>query len=269
MSIKLSHSAPDGFVVHSHAGDDFVVCREYVRLTLGIERRARSEPCRMDCRRSNMPPIAADRPRKVRGGANLFSGEDDIPPSAAAIEMWRASTDPRGTLVERYLASRGLEVDDVAGDVVRWNAGAGCMTALFRDILTDEPKAISRTFLDGDGRKIERKFFGPVGGCAIKLDGDEEVAHGLHLCEGIETGLTGRQCEAMRPMWALGSKGAIGAFPLLNEIEALTILAEPGAEREVETCAARWDGAGREVFINRSLVGSDINDALMARAVQL
>lgn len=39
---------------------------------------------------------------------------------------------------------------------------------LFRNILTNEPQAVSRTFLDVDGRKIKRKFLGHVGGAAIK-----------------------------------------------------------------------------------------------------
>ena len=49
---------------------------------------------------------------------------------------------------------------------------------------------------------------------------------------------------------------------MLGRIEALTILAEPDAEREVLTCAARWDAAGREVFLNRAVGGKDLNDAL-------
>jgi CHC2 zinc finger len=205
------------------------------------------------------------RPRMTRSQA-------PVPPkppaadNAYAISTWNAGVDPQGTLVERYLNNRGIELDDdIAGAVLRWHPGIGAMLALFRSIETDEPRAISRTFLDPNGRKLNRKFLGPVGGCAIKLDADEEVTHGLFIAEGIETGLTGRQWEALRPTWCLGSKGAIAAFPVLPGIECLTILAEPGAERELDTCAARWDAAGREVIINTSLFGSDINDALMAR----
>ena len=36
MTIKLSPSAPEGFVVFSHAGDDAIVCRDYVRGKLGM-----------------------------------------------------------------------------------------------------------------------------------------------------------------------------------------------------------------------------------------
>jgi putative DNA primase/helicase len=37
LSIKLDPSAPDGFVVHSYAGDDPIACKDYVRSKAGIE----------------------------------------------------------------------------------------------------------------------------------------------------------------------------------------------------------------------------------------
>jgi hypothetical protein len=36
MTVKLSASAPDGFVVNSFAGDDAIACRDYVRDKLGM-----------------------------------------------------------------------------------------------------------------------------------------------------------------------------------------------------------------------------------------
>src|SRR5207248_1762914 len=36
LSIKLNPSAPDGFVVHSFAGDDPLQCKDHVRSKLGI-----------------------------------------------------------------------------------------------------------------------------------------------------------------------------------------------------------------------------------------
>src|SRR5262245_41265689 len=37
LSIKLDPSAPDGFVVHSFAGDDPIACKDYIRSKAGIE----------------------------------------------------------------------------------------------------------------------------------------------------------------------------------------------------------------------------------------
>jgi putative DNA primase/helicase len=158
------------------------------------------------------------------------------------LALWRQAVDPRGTIVETYLNSRALDLgDDLAGEVLRWHPRIGAMLALFRDIVTDEPRAVSRTFLDREGRKLSRKFFGPVGGAAIKLDPDDAVTQGLHIGEGIETCMAARQLE-LRPTWALGSTGAIGAFPVLSGIECLTLLAErdEASSRAVEACAARW-----------------------------
>jgi hypothetical protein len=182
------------------------------------------------------------------------------------VALWRSSVDPRGTLAEKYVKTRQLELgDDVAGEVLRWHPGISAMVALFRNIQTDEPQAVSRTFLDHEGRKLERKFLGPVGGTAVKLDADEEVLDGLHIGEGIETCLAARQLGLL-PTWALGSKSAIRRFPLLTGIESLTILAEPDAEKEIEAVAMCWHAAGREVLINRPLVGKDLNDALKGSA---
>ena len=104
---------------------------------------------------------------------------------------WRCGA-PRsirgGTVAERYLASRGLTLaDDVAGPVLRWHSGIRAVIAFFRDIETNAPHAVSRTYLDVDGRKLARRFLGPVGGAAIKIDADEVVSAGLYVGEGIET----------------------------------------------------------------------------------
>ena len=36
LSVRIDGSAPDGFVVHSFAGDDGIVCKDYVRGKLGL-----------------------------------------------------------------------------------------------------------------------------------------------------------------------------------------------------------------------------------------
>jgi hypothetical protein len=137
------------------------------------------------------------------------------------------------------------------------------MVALYRDIVTDKPVAIHRTALTTDGQKIDRKMLGPVGGAAIKIDADAHVTTGLAIGEGIETCLAARQL-GFRPVWALGSAGAIAAFPVLPGLEALTILAEHDATnaKAVQACGERWTAAGREVIVVRPRVGKDVNDAI-------
>jgi putative DNA primase/helicase len=191
--------------------------------------------------------------------------------TADALKVWRAGVDPRGTLAEIYFATRRLDLgEDLAGTVLRWHPRTKAVLALFRDIRTDEPRAISRTFINDAAIKIERKFLGPVAGCAVKLDANEDVTNGLHIGEGVETTMTARQAEYRRPAWALGSAGAIAAFPVLSGIECLTLLAEhcDANARAIKQCGDRWHAAGREVLINEPIGGKDLNDALQRRASQ-
>ena len=252
LSVRLSATAPDGFLVHSHAGDDWRGLRDHVKPALGIAVGKPTTP------RPTAPPIeftfSAPDPTKIRG----------------ALLLWNQGVDPRGTPVETYLRSRRLELDGaVCGEVLRWHPRLRAMLALFRNIVTNEPQAISRTFLDHEARKIERKFLGPVGGAAIKLDADEDVLGGLHIGEGIETCMTARML-GLRPAWALGSAGAIAAFPVLNGVECLTILREHDEANKgaADACGTRWHEAGKQTRVIKARVGNDLNDALVAGGVK-
>ncbi len=251
LSVRLSPAAPDGFIVFSHAGDDFQTCRDHVRALLGLPRE-------------NAPPRPTEAPRRPpKPEPDDESREEKI---RAAIAVWRSGADPRGTLVETYLRSRGLDLDDyVADEVLDWHPGIHAMVALFRDVHTNRPQAVCRTFLDAEGRKLERKFLGPVGGAAIMLDPFDDVLGGLHIGEGLETCMAARQL-GLRPTWALGSAGAVAAFPVLGGIEALNVIVDHDANgageraaRDVEKC---WRAAGREVNLLRSDAPGDLNDAL-------
>jgi hypothetical protein len=181
-----------------------------------------------------------------------------------ALALWRVGDDPRPTVVKLYLNSRALELDDdLAGEVLRWHPRIGAMLGLFRNILTGEPQAISRTFLDREGKKLGRKFLGPVAGAAVMLDPFDEVTTGLHIGEGVETCMAARQL-GLRPCWALGSAPAVAAFPILGGVECLTLLREndDASARSCEACAARWHAAGREAFLNQPTNGKDLNDAI-------
>jgi hypothetical protein len=179
----------------------------------------------------------------------------------------RSSINPRGTTVERYLASRGLKLDDEIVSVLRWHVAGGAMVALFRSIETNAPQAVSRTYLDSEGRKLGRKFLGSVGCAAVMLDPFDAVSVGLHIGEGVETCMAARQL-GLRPTWALGSSGAIAGFPVLSGIECITILAENDAAsaKAVDECGCRWHAAGLDVLINRPTAGGDLNDSIRRAA---
>jgi hypothetical protein len=213
------------------------------------------------------------RYRSLSPSQAIADRNDEQQRTRVALELWNASRDPRDTVVEQYLVRRcGKLPDEIAGRVIRFHPSlkfdgksVGAMVALYRDIHTDEPCALHRTFFDGSANKIGRKMLGPVSGSAIKLDCQEDVTLGLHVGEGIETCLSG-YLRGLRPTWCLGSAGPIGDFPVLAGIESLTIFGElddGGANRRnAEQCASRWRAADREALWVRPLIGNDLNDAL-------
>src|SRR5260370_7824539 len=88
LSVKFDPRAPDGFVVYSFAGDDPILCRDHVRRCVGMDRF-----------------IA---PTKQPG-----------PPRTGSLDIWHEARDPPGTVVETYLAKRGLGLPaGAAGDPI-------------------------------------------------------------------------------------------------------------------------------------------------------
>jgi putative DNA primase/helicase len=209
LSVTLSAAAPDGFIVHSFAGDLWPLCRDHVRAALG----------------GGSFEIA----REKRGPS------EKAKPSILWPALWRRAVDPRDTLAERYLNGRGLDLPDLAaGEVIRFDPhcqfGAGAqaerhpaVVCLIRNIVSNRPQGIQRTALAPDGAPIKRNgktlrmSLGDVKGGAIKLDTDEYVAQGLCIGEGAESCLAGRQL-GYAPVWALISASGIAAFPVLPGI---------------------------------------------------
>jgi putative DNA primase/helicase len=192
--------------------------------------------------------------------------------------LWREGHDPRGTIVERYLAARGLLLDqELAGRLLRfhgacpWGEGRRVRALLAAFSLTANdpgpdvlPVALLRVGLDDRGGKIGKKMLGPVAGAAIKIDPDDAVELGLGVCEGLETGLAIR-AAGWRPIWCVGSAGAIKTFPPLAGVECLTIFADNDSNGvgldAARTCADVWRAAGREVAILPPRGAKDWNEA--------
>jgi putative DNA primase/helicase len=188
ISVTPRASAPDGFLVHSHAGDDWRRCRDYVRGKLGL---------------------AAFRSYERRTPPRQRTHVATTPPdnSETTLRLWRQAVEPRGTLVEAYLKGRALELPaEAAFETIRFHPDCPfggdhfpAMVCLVRNILSNDPQAIHRTALASAGTAIKRngKTFrmslGLVTGGAVKLDPDEDVTYGLSIGEGVETCLAGRQ----------------------------------------------------------------------------
>jgi putative DNA primase/helicase len=252
LSVTPSSAAPDGFITYSHSGDDWQACRDYVREKLGLPDSWKRAP--------KARPAVPGR-RMVQS-----SPDDDDGLVRAALKIWESSTDFRRTAGGHYLRrDRQLKTAEDFSPFLRWHAPSRALVGLFRDVESNEPRAITRIFIDAEGHKISRKFLGPVGGCAIKLDCDENVTTALHISEGLESGLAARQL-GFRPTWALGSAGAIGRFPVLSGIEVLSICRETddsGAnDVNAISCAELWSAMGAEVLFVEPLVRGDMNDIL-------
>lgn len=140
--------------------------------------------------------------------------------------------------------------------------------ALITDALTTAPLSLHFTFLERDGSgkapvEPKRLYLAghPKSGGVVRLWPDAETTHGLCIGEGIETTLSA--ARGFQPAWATLDAGNMAAFPVLDGIESLTILADHDAagHQAKETCAARWHEAGREVRVWRAdESGHDFND---------
>jgi putative DNA primase/helicase len=272
LSVSLDPSAPDGFLVHSFAGDDPIACRDHVRALARLPAWAPS------CKNQAVMPRPIIVPAKPT---------EDEERNAAWLQsriraLWDEGHNPCGSIVQTYLEGRALALpDEVAGSVLRfhpdcpWKDERGqlirvpAMIAAMRCIHTDRLKAVHRTRLTPDGKKVDRRMLGDATEAAIKLDADDMVTGGLTIGEGIETVLAARQL-GFKPAWATGSVSTMGTFPVLSGIEVLTLLTEEdkkGANaKAVQTCGTRWHEAGREVITVASKTGGDVNDAIKGRA---
>ena len=224
LSIRLSPSAPGGFIVHSHAGDDWQVCRNYACERLGL--------ATANSRWLDPPRRAATDRATIADAAAKAAG------TRQALALWREGVNPRGTVAERYLNARALTLDnDLARDVLRWHPRIGAMLALFRNVLTGEPQAISRTFLDREGKKLGRKFLGPALGAAVMLDPFDFVTTGLHVGDGgaaiqPSSCLGTRQRRCRRGIPDLGRRHSEPSSPIKRQMSAQRTQASEGVDNE-------------------------------------
>jgi putative DNA primase/helicase len=275
----------DRFSVNTRRGDGVFNCRGFgggnvigmVQHALGVDFLGAIEF--IAGRTSEVSAKLGQKPEQsARDGIATDKG-DALARTKAANAIWSEAIAPQGTIVESYLRSRRLDLpDEIAGAVIRFHAACPwrdgdqivrvpAMICAIRAISGDELIAIHRTRLTISGEKVDRRMLGPSAGAAIKLDADDTVTYGLAIGEGVETCLAARQLQ-IRPVWALGSAGAIERFPVLNGIDALTLLAEDDetSQRATEACGERWHNARREVIIVNSTSGKDLNDAIRGAA---
>jgi CHC2-type zinc finger protein/Toprim domain-containing protein len=195
-----------------------------------------------------------------------------------AMELWEEAPSI-DEIVRKFLARRGIAELAPGTDYLVLRSHRACpfpngqrhhaMLSLWRDIHTDEPRAIHRTALTPAGEKIGRASLGPKSGAAIKLSAHADVTLGLTIGEGIETTLSAKAFGFL-PAWSVGDANGIRDFPVLAGIECLTVIVDNDENGTGQCCALecseRWTCAGREV--RRALphkIGQDFNDLLRGK----
>jgi len=202
--------------------------------------------------------------------------EDDAVRIDQALSIWSEVQPLRGSPAEQYLASRGIHVPDEAIDVLGFHPRcpfgsfgrvAPALVALVQDIITGEPIAIHRRELTPDAAKAGSWMaLGPKRGGAIRLS--RSNCGYLAIGEGVETCLAGMQL-GFGPTWSVIDAGGMTAFPVLDHVGRLTIMADNDVsetgQRAAAACRDRWAAAGKAVRLAMPKEpGQDFNDVLLA-----
>jgi putative DNA primase/helicase len=213
-----------------------------------------------------------------RAAATSQPDSDDAKRSRSSLAIWQSAISADGSLVETYLASRGLRVPPPP--TLRFHAGLKhpsggiwpAMVGLVTRGSDDTPLAIHRTFLarDGGGKAPvdpQKMMLGPCRGGAVRLGLPDDV---LMVGEGIETCLAAIRATG-HPAWAALSTSGLRSLNLPDVVRDVIVLADgddPG-EAAARGCAWRWKREGRRVRIARPPQGMDCNDMLVGRAPRI
>ncbi len=194
----------------------------------------------------------------------------------AAMRVWRAADLVRGTLVETYLAARGIRM--AVPDSLRFHSALPhpcggtwpAMLALVTNGRDGTPMAVHRTFMarDGSGKAPVwpgRMMLGPCSGGAVRL---AEAGDVTMIGEGIETCLAAMQAGNL-PAWAALSTSGLRSLDMPEGMRDVIVLADGdlAGEAAAEAAALRWKRQERRVRIARAPQGMDFNDVLLARGV--
>ncbi len=201
--------------------------------------------------------------------------------SGFAVRLWNGSVPAPCTLVERYLAARGLAGLETS-PVLRFRPdtphpegkGAGARYPAMIALVTGADGAalaIHRTYLrpDGTGKadvEPSKASLGPIWGGAIRLQG-HNPAGPLVIGEGIETAASAGRLMGL-PAWAAIAAGNMAKGLILPpEVRRVMIAADPdGPGRDAARDAwIRWRAEGREVRIATPDGPGDFNDLLRTR----
>ena len=238
LGIFFHQDAPDGFWLHSLAGDDLDECRAYIIALLS----GKAIPT----------PEQTDELNTDRDGTERIR---------AALNIWNQALPPDGTPAATYLAARRCPppAQMADGSILRFHPECRfgshsfpAMVALMRDVITGEPRGVHRTAVkdDGSGKRTMpdgmpvKMMLGPAKGAVVML---HHAAPRMGIAEGIETALSASQIFGI-PVWSLMSASGIAACPVIPGVKHLTIFADQDRAglAAAAKCATRYQLAGIE-----------------------
>lgn len=259
-SLSICNSSDGKVLVRCHAG----CAQEQVISILGSRGLWTTDGTSS---RSKQKPIVQHKPDR-----------DDTKRTEAALAIWQATVPAGNTVVESYLASRGLHLPPPP--TLRFHSGLKhhsggtwpAIVALVTNGADGTPLAIHRTYLArvGAGKapvEPAKMMLGPCRGGAVRLAPPGDV---LMVGEGIESSLAAMQATGY-PAWAALSTSGLRNLDLPEDVRAVIVLADgddPG-EAAARDCAWRWNRQGRQVRIARPPQGMDFNDVLVGRASRI
>lgn len=242
-------------LVYCHAG-----CSQNTVITALMERGIWDSRCQ-----ANPRPVS-HREERQRQWEHRQSNSTEI-----ALSIWRRTIPAANTLVQVYLAMRGLtlplppsirfhpKLKHPCGQV--WP----CMVALVTTSDEETPVAIHRTYLanNGGGKApvdTAKLMLGPCGASAVHLGRFDRV---LMVGEGIETCLAAMQATGY-PSWAAMSTSGLKKLLLPQTVRDVIVLADgdPAGEAAAQECGSRFAREGRRVRLARPPRGKDFNDLL-------
>jgi hypothetical protein len=215
------------------------------------------------------PPLPPKPPKPTANPA-------ESPTADLARRLWAEALPARGTLAEKYLAARGLALED--GAPLRFHARCWrnkdygppgpAMLALMTCAETGEPVGLHATYLrpDGSAKAVGERVKVMLGRSGvIRLAPLEGPA--LGIAEGIETALAVMHRAGWRPVWAATCAGAVGRFPIVPGAASLAIFADadPPGMAAARQAAQRWRNTGKAARIISPPSG-DWDDALKGGA---
>ena len=186
-------------------------------------------------------------------------------------QIWSQTQPARGTVVEAYLRSRGIELlpDCLRYHPALWHKETkrnypGMVAA--RCAADGSFVTIQRTFLSRDGKKLAERAKKDLGtsiaiGTAIQL---APTADHLLVGEGVETVLSAMQMSG-KPGWAAGTSSLLHSVELPAEVKTVTVLVDGdlAGEYALKIAGNRWRREGRTVGVSRAGKNKDFNDLLI------